>query len=308
MLPDNTNVSTRGQRVVVAGATAGIGFGVALQFAKTGAEVWIVGRNPKKGDDVLEKLKQAAPTGVTPAPEFRFFQADLSLISETVRVAHELADAAGEAGIDHLILTQGGPAVATDVAPNAEGLDTHFATQLMSRFVLAHHLTLVRCAVKRSVVSVALAGNGRKEFDVNDITLEALKKSGRYTLLRVAPHDCTVIDAVWQELAERNPSIRFLSLHPGFVRTPALENPAGQPLLLRIVFVFGRAFMAKTIDEYAQVPFYLVANPEGQKLVGTEAKATQWDDKARRLSESPALKTPGTREAIWNFMVGKLPK
>lgn len=49
MVPDNSSVSTRGQRVVVVGATAGIGLGIALQFAKTGAEVWIVGRNPKTG-------------------------------------------------------------------------------------------------------------------------------------------------------------------------------------------------------------------------------------------------------------------
>lgn len=49
MVPDNTSVSTRGQRVVVVGATGGIGLGVALQFAKTGAEVWIVGRNSKTG-------------------------------------------------------------------------------------------------------------------------------------------------------------------------------------------------------------------------------------------------------------------
>lgn len=45
----NTDVSTVGQRVVVAGATGGIGLGIALQFAKTGAEVWVIGRNPVTG-------------------------------------------------------------------------------------------------------------------------------------------------------------------------------------------------------------------------------------------------------------------
>lgn len=46
----NANVSTRDQRVVVAGATGGIGLGVALQFATTGAEVWIIGRNATSGE------------------------------------------------------------------------------------------------------------------------------------------------------------------------------------------------------------------------------------------------------------------
>lgn len=49
MAPNNSGISTRGQRVVVAGASGGIGLGVALAFAKSGAEVWIVGRNPKTG-------------------------------------------------------------------------------------------------------------------------------------------------------------------------------------------------------------------------------------------------------------------
>ncbi|KZV80083.1 NAD(P)-binding protein, partial [Exidia glandulosa HHB12029] len=223
MAPNNANVSTRGQRVVVAGATGGIGLGVALQFAKTGAEVWIVGRNAKTGNEVVEKLKLAAPSA-DPPPEFRFFQADLSLIKENIRVADELADAAGDAGIDHLVLTQGGPANETDVAPNADGLDTHFAIQVMSRFVLAHHLTVARPTVKRSVVAIAIAGMGKAAFDTKDITLEALKKKGGYTLLPVAARDCTVIDAVWQELAERSPSVRFLHLYPGVVKTPALND------------------------------------------------------------------------------------
>lgn len=111
-----------------------------------------------------------------------------------------------------------------------------------------------------------------------------------------------------QELAERNPSIRFMNLNPGFVKTPALDNPVGQPLLLRIAFKLCNWFIAKTIEEYAQIPFYLVANPEGQKLVGTEAKATHWDNGANPLPESPALKTPATRKAIWDFMIGLLPQ
>ncbi|KZW04435.1 hypothetical protein EXIGLDRAFT_758724 [Exidia glandulosa HHB12029] len=294
MAPNNTNISIRGQRVVVVGATAGIGLGVALQFAKTGAEVWIVGRNPKSGNEVVEKLKQASPSASL-APEFRFFQADLGTINENLRVADELADAAGDAGIDHLILTQGGPAMASDIAPNADGLDSHFAIQLMSRFVLAHHLTLARPVVKQSVVGIVIAGTGKATFDVNDITLEALKQKGEYHAIRTASRDCTVIDAVWQELAERSPSIRFLHLWPGIVKTPGLVNLTGQPLLLKLLFKAGELLAGQHIEEYAQVPFYLVANPEGQKLVGTEAKATQWNEKPKRISEAPALKTPGTR-------------
>lgn len=99
-----------------------------------------------------------------------------------------------------------------------------------------------------------------------------------------------------------------MNLHPGFVKTPALENPSAHPLLYRIAFKLANLFLAKTIEEYAQIPFYLVANPEGQKLVGTEAKATHWDNAANPVPEAPALKSPGTRKAIWEFLVGLLPQ
>lgn len=142
-------------------------------------------------------MKQAAPIA-TPAPEFRFFQADLGTIAECLRVANELADAAESGGIDHLIMTQGGPAVPTDIEPNVDGLDSHFAIQLMSRFVLAHQLTLVRPTIKQSIVAVVIAGMGKANFDVKDITLEALKKKGGYSILPTAARDCTIMDAVWQ--------------------------------------------------------------------------------------------------------------
>lgn len=148
----------------------------------------------------MEKLKEAAPPtaeGAAP-PHFRFFQADLNSIKENLRVADEVADAAGEAGIDHLILTQGGPANPNDIAPNADGFDRHFSIQIVSRYILASHLTLTRPTVKRSVLTVAIAGMGKASFDVNDMTLEALKKKGGYSLIPVGARDCTMIDAIWE--------------------------------------------------------------------------------------------------------------
>lgn len=45
----NASITVQGARVVVAGGTQGIGAGIAWRFARAGAEVWIIGRNEKKG-------------------------------------------------------------------------------------------------------------------------------------------------------------------------------------------------------------------------------------------------------------------
>lgn len=98
-----------------------------------------------------------------------------------------------------------------------------------------------------------------------------------------------------------------MHLYPGVVKTPALNGPDFTPTL-RILFKAGALLVGNTIEEYAHTPFYLIANPEGQKEVGTEASATHWNEKPKRLAPSPALKKPETRKAVWDFMVSKVPQ
>ncbi|EJD45670.1 NAD(P)-binding protein [Auricularia subglabra TFB-10046 SS5] len=305
VIESNNKVSLRGQRAVVSGATQGIGLGVALQFAKSGAEVWIVGRNPKSCAETVEKLKQAAPDGVS-TDGFRFFHADLSVVADTARAAREISDAAGERGVDYLLETQGGPANSADTALNADGFDTHFAVQVYSRFALAHGLTVACPVVTRAVLTVACAGLGRAAFDTEDILLEKVKQKGGYGMLSAGIRDCTVIDALWEELARRSPSVRFLHLHPGMVDTAALRNSA-LPAPLKLITRALGYFFQKTIDEYAHVPFYLVANPEGKERVGVEAHATQWWYNLKPVKPSPASEREEVRRAVWDFMTARLP-
>ena len=45
---------------VVTGATSGIGEAVALMYAKEGADIVAVGRNEKKGQEVVDKTSNGA--------------------------------------------------------------------------------------------------------------------------------------------------------------------------------------------------------------------------------------------------------
>src|SRR5918997_4187978 len=75
----------KGARVaLVTGGTGGIGRAVALGLARGGDRVLFVGRSAEKGARVLAELREAGPDA-----DHAFLPADLSLLSETARVAEE---------------------------------------------------------------------------------------------------------------------------------------------------------------------------------------------------------------------------
>src|ERR1700742_3424516 len=83
-----------GSTALVTGATAGIGYAIALELARQGAEVVIHGRNAERGAKAVQQIENAGGTA-------RFVAADLSDADDVRR----LAAAAGDVNI--LINTAG---------------------------------------------------------------------------------------------------------------------------------------------------------------------------------------------------------
>lgn len=103
------------ERAVVSGGTQGVGAGIALRFALSGASVWIVGRSEDKAEALLEKLRAASDEAErrrsTPQQQAQadhaFFKADLSSVKENHRIAAEISRRAGSRGVDWLFECQG---------------------------------------------------------------------------------------------------------------------------------------------------------------------------------------------------------
>ena len=69
-----TAVITGGGRAVLSnGGCGSIGYGIAVAYAKEGANLVITGRNVKKLEDAKEELEKAIPGGFFYIPERNYF-------------------------------------------------------------------------------------------------------------------------------------------------------------------------------------------------------------------------------------------
>jgi retinol dehydrogenase 12 len=107
-----------GKVFLVTGATEGIGKAAALDFAKRGATVVLVGRSREKGERVLEELKSQSGN-----PSVELLLGDLSKLADIRAVA-----AAFRAKYDRLdVLVNNAGAVFRERTLSADGFEMTFA-------------------------------------------------------------------------------------------------------------------------------------------------------------------------------------
>ena len=82
----------RGRKVLVTGATKGIGKGIAAVFAGAGADVVITGRNAEAGEEAVRDLTVSAGGKV------RFVRQDVGVPEDCARAVHETIELLG--GLD----------------------------------------------------------------------------------------------------------------------------------------------------------------------------------------------------------------
>lgn len=316
----NASVDVSGQRALVAGGTQGIGAGIALRFALSGAEVWLIGRNESKAKDVLDLLHKASAeasrraaassdskTASTTA-DHQFFQADLSSASGVKQVASQISAKAGKGGIDYLIATQGGPPVGS-FSTTSEGIESQFAVQVLSRVGLAKQLVEAG-TVKRGVLMVAAPSQGGKSpIDVDDLDFTRLHAAGKWWsgpigLLKKGSRASSLLDAACQTLAESHPNLTFTHAFPGFVNTNALANQGHSSLLVMAAKVFGPVIGSKPgPGGYAELPFYLLANSQGQRYLEM-GQANLVDQNLKKLPISQNVQSKDVRRQIWDKLAG----
>ncbi|MBU2668882.1 SDR family NAD(P)-dependent oxidoreductase [Actinoplanes bogorensis] len=227
-----------GLNVAVIGGTGGIGRAISRSLAARGANVLVAGRTFRDAD--------------VPGIEFR--PADLSLMREAERIAHELPAET----LDLLIFTTGILA-APKRRVTAEGIEEDTAVSYLSRLVIlraiADRLGTGRDQRPRAFV-MGFPGNGQVGT-LGDLNAERTYRNMAVHMNTVAGNESLALDA-----AKRYPRLDVFGLNPGFVKSEIRGNLFGPGTLRHRLFEGALGLVTTSTDRYAQRITPILTSPD----------------------------------------------
>jgi NAD(P)-dependent dehydrogenase (short-subunit alcohol dehydrogenase family) len=258
-----------GRRVLVTGASSGIGTAACELFARGGAEVHMLVRNREKGERARDGI-----AGRVEGARLHLEICDLSSLASVRAFAQEFGERVGDL---HVLVNNAG------VMPprrerTDEGVELTFATNVLGPYLLTELLLpALRRGAPSRVVTVSSGGMYTERLDAGDLQLARRD----YDPPRFYAHTkrCEVIlSELWDERLGNG--ISFHAMHPGWADTPGVQDSL--PTFRRVM----RPILRDSF-EGADTIVWLAAADEPARKSGRF-----WHDRAVR----PTHRLPRTRE------------
>jgi NAD(P)-dependent dehydrogenase (short-subunit alcohol dehydrogenase family) len=234
--------------VVLTGATRGIGRAAALELARLGAELALVGREPERVSDVASDARRAG--GGAAVHEH---VSDLTSMEQVRALADELHER-----YEHIdVLANNAGALFASRGVTSEGLERTFALNHLAPFLLTN-LLRERLAGGR-VVTTASDAHKSGSLDLSDLQSER-----SYSAMRVygTTKLCNIMFT--REPARRVPELRATCFHPGVVRTGFGKNEGG---IWKLLTTVGAPFF-RSPERGARSLVWLALSEEASALNG----------------------------------------
>ncbi len=273
------DVSLDGETILVTGSTRGIGRAAALALGRLGARVFVHGRDPERGRQVVDQLAALdCPTGTFIEADFADHYAVVAL-ADRVRSHTDSLDAL----LNNAGLYQRSPGV-TD-----EGIEYTFAVNHLATFVLTCELCdVIRASDRARVVTTASAAHQGATIDFDRLVPdEPVAGWTAYCQSKLANILFT------RELGRRYPDIDATAFHPGFVPGSGFLRGLPGPLAW-LGRTFGSLpFVGTSPQAGAATAVYLAASPDVEGVSGA-----YYSDCERQMP-SPTARDDDVAEALW---------
>jgi retinol dehydrogenase 12 len=262
--------------VILTGATRGIGRAAAIELARRGAEVVVVGRDAERARATADEAR--ALSGGASVHEH---VADLGRMDEVRRLAPELLEAYPRINV----LANNAGAMFTSRHVTPDGFEQTFALNHLSAFLLTNLLLERLTASRARVVTTASDAHKGGVLDLDDLQSDR----GRFRPGRVygTTKLCNVLFT--RELQRRNPAIAANCFHPGVIRSGFGKNDGA---LVRIGLTLAGPFLRSPASGASSL-VWLALDPAAGELRG------QYVGKQRPVQPSAQAQDDRLAAELW---------
>ena len=293
-----------GKRILVTGASAGLGVETARALAARGATVVGAARDLDKAGRAITAARQEAVAG---GGSIELVELDLASLASVRACSNKLL--AETKPFDIIIANAG--VMATPPGKTADGFETQFGTNHLGHFVLVNRLAPLLPDGGR-VVMLASSGHRFANVDLDDPGFERTPYEPFVAYGR--SKTANILFAVAFDQRHRARGVRAAAVHPGGIRTE-LGRHMGEEQLTHMVDAInkqlaseGKApFQFKTIPQGAATSVWAAAVASGEEVGGRYCENCHASevvpDDAVITPVSEGVRTyaldPANAEALW---------
>src|SRR3984957_17832109 len=253
------DLDLHGRRIIVTGASSGIGAETARALASVGADVTLAVRNLEAGTRGAKGIADALPAG---RPELRVAPLDLADPVSVTGFVHAWT------GPLHVLVNNAGVMALPELIRTAAGYEMQFATNHLGHFALATglHKSLATAGGAR-IVSVASIGHLFSPVVFDDLHYR-FRPYDQWTSYGQSK-SANVLFAVGAAQRWRDDGVAVNALMPGNIASTALARHMGPDDLAN----FGKETdltlpPVKTIEQGAATSVLMAASPEVEGVTG----------------------------------------
>ena len=275
--------SQSGKRVIITGATAGLGFETALVLAGSGVEVILTGRNAQKGQAALDQIRAQHPAAL-----IRYEHLDLARLDSIADFSHRFSE---EFDSLDILINNAGVMAFPKRQITVDGFEAQFGTNYLGHFALtAKLLPKLRNSAQPRVVNISSLVHKMGAIHFNNLQSEQrYQPNAAYNQSKLAMLMFTL------ELQRRSDAgdwnLMSNAAHPGLAKTDLIANGPGldsfavksylliKPLIshsaaagaLPTLFA-ATAFDAKNAGYYGPQHLFEMKGPVGEATIARKAK------------------------------------